>query len=154
MVSVLWATWRSAGVNVGTLNAVAQTALQHDIARVSAAPHAPTLSSLSERLTTSSGGAAPAVASDASSSDRGGNGDSLERVTNRPSAVDRYMALNPQQLYGTNDSTIAGTGSPAGSSAGVGLGTTSQVRATGNGGYTTVAVDNGNTATHPADGSS
>jgi hypothetical protein len=150
----------SAGVNVGTLNAVAQTALQHDIARVSAAPHAPTLSSLSERLTTtttSSGSAAPVGASEASSSGRGVNGDVLERldrVANRPSAVDRYMALNPQQLYGTSASTSAGAGASVGSSAGVGIGTTFQVRATGNGGYTTVAVDNGSTATHPADGSS
>jgi hypothetical protein len=147
----------SAGVNVGTLNAVAQTALQHDIARVSAAPHAPTLSSLSERLTTTTtcnGSAAPVGAGDASSSGRGGNGDSLERVTNRPSAVDRYMALNPQQLYGTSASTTAGTGGSVGSSSGAGIGTTFQVRATGNGSYTTVAVDNGNTATHPADGSS
>jgi hypothetical protein len=150
----------SAGVNVGTLNAVAQTALQHDIARVSAAPHAPTLSSLSERLTTtntSNGSAAPVGASEASSSGRGVNGDVLERldrVANRPSAVDRYMALNPQQLYGTSASTTAGTGSSAGSSAGVGIETTFQVRATGNGGYTTVAVDSGNTATHPAEGSS
>jgi hypothetical protein len=150
----------SAGVSVGTLNAVAQTALQHDIARVSAAPHAPTLSSLSERLTsstTSSSSTAPAGASGAPGSARGVNGDVLERldrVANRPSAVDRYMALNPQQLYGTSASTSAGTGSSAGSSAGVGIGTTFQVRATGNGSYTTVAVDNGNTVTHPANGSS
>jgi hypothetical protein len=147
----------TAGVNFGTLNAVAQTALQHDIARVSAAPHAPTLSSLSERLTTSSSSAAPAGASDASSSGRRVNGDALERPelgANRPSAVDRYMALNPQQLYGTGASTSAGSGSSAGSSAGVGIGTTFQVRATGNGGYTTVAVDNGSTVTHPTDSSS
>lgn len=80
------------------------------------------------------------TASGDGSSSSSSAGERVGRINQRVSAIDRYMTLSAPQLFGT--STTAPSPGPS-SSTGASqqpLGATFQVRASGAGSYTTVAV--------------
>jgi hypothetical protein len=62
--------------------------------------------------------------------------DRINRIGARVSAIDRYMTLSAPQLFGTGGTTTATATNPSAT-----IGTTYQVRASGNGSYDTVAMN-------------
>ena len=67
-------------------------------------------------------------------------GERVGRINQRVSAIDRYMTLSAPQLFGTSSSVPSPSPSSTGTSQQP-LGATFQVRASGAGSYTTMAVD-------------
>jgi hypothetical protein len=131
------------------VEAIERSADQHHHARAAAWAFAPTTDALDDHIQNTMSvtalaaanlsaarpapeATAPAAADSPSTSER------INRIGARVSAIDRYMTLSAPQLFGAGGTTSAASGTSSAQTAAIG--TTYQVRASGNGSYDTVAV--------------
>jgi hypothetical protein len=132
------------------VEAIERSADQHHHARAAASAFAPTTDALDDHIQNTMSvtalaaanlsAARPAPDTGATAGASAGASERMNRIGARVSAIDRYMTLSAPQLFGTG--TASATSPSAASSAPTGaIGTTYQVRASGNGSYDTVAVN-------------